>query len=404
MLPPSSLRHLAWLGLLAIAAPAPALAETAAIEKNVLFAAGDHGYAIYRIPAIITTPQKTVLVAAEGRKNGRGDWGLIDIFVRRSTDSGRTWEAAKPLVRQEDLPADVRWNPATTDKEARPPGFTISNATWVADAKSGRTLFLFCVEYERCFVVESPDGGETFSQPREISAVFDAFRTSDQYAWRVIATGPGHGEQLSSGRLIVPVWLSTADGVNAHHPSVNATIYSDDGGVAWSAGAIVSGRTEAVPNPSETAIVEVAPGKVMLAIRHESPRNRKALTWSVGGAGGWSTPELNEALWEPVCMAALTRLPDGRLVFANPASLEKAPGRPDAANKRRQNLALRLSHDQGKTWSGPLVLEPGPSAYSDLAVAPDGTVLCFYESGKRTPYDNLTLARVPATALPTSRP
>ena len=47
-------------------------------------------------------------------------------------------------------------------------------------------------------------------------------------------------------------------------------------------------------------------------------------------------------------------------------------------------------------------VEPGPSAYSDLAVLPDGTILCFYESGTDMPvkqrkrdwaYANLTLAR-----------
>src|SRR5688572_8616574 len=93
------------------------------VQKISLFTAGDAGYAAYRIPAIVVTPQQTVLVAAEGRKNDRGDWGLIDLFVRRSLDSGRTWEPARPLVTQQDLPADIRWNPATTGKAERPPGF-----------------------------------------------------------------------------------------------------------------------------------------------------------------------------------------------------------------------------------------------------------------------------------------
>jgi sialidase-1 len=47
-------------------------------------------------------------------------------------------------------------------------------------------------------------------------------------------------------------------------------------------------------------------------------------------------------------------------------------------------------------------LQFGPSAYSDLAVLPDGTILCFYESGTDPPkvkrkrdwaYANLTFAR-----------
>lgn len=400
-LSPSRLKRLALLGCI-LGMGWTARAEPA-VEKTLLFTAGDAGYAAYRIPAIVVTPQQTVLVAAEGRKNNRGDWGLIDLFVRRSPDSGRTWEPARPLVTQQDLPADIRWNPATTGKAERPPGFTISNATWIADTVRGRTLFLFCVEYMRCFVIESSDGGVSFSPPREITNAFDAFRTRDNYAWRVIATGPGHGAQLASGRLVVPVWISTADGPNPHHPSVSATIYSDDGGTTWHAGEIAAGRGDDVPDPSETAIVEAAPGKVLLNFRNESPRNRRAVAVSANGATGWSRPQFDDTLIEPVCMASLARLADGTLVFSNPATLEPIPSRPTAVNRRRQNLGLRTSRDGGATWSEPLVLEPGPSAYSDLAVAPDGSVLCFYEHGEKTPYHSLSLARVAADALPVRR-
>ena len=38
-------------------------------------------------------------------------------------------------------------------------------------------------------------------------------------------------------------------------------------------------------------------------------------------------------------------------------------------------------------------MEPGPSAYSDLAVAADGTIYCFYERGEKRPYEKLTFAR-----------
>src|SRR6188474_2602573 len=99
--------------LFALGALASLGAAEPAVTKTVLFAAGEQGYASYRIPAIIVTPQQTVLVAAEGRKHNRSDWGLIDIFYRRSLDSGRTWEPAQPLVRQQDLPADMTTNAVT---------------------------------------------------------------------------------------------------------------------------------------------------------------------------------------------------------------------------------------------------------------------------------------------------
>ena len=55
-----------------------------------------------------------------------------------------------------------------------------------------------------------------------------------------------------------------------------------------------------------------------------------------------------------------------------------------------------LSEDDCETWPVSRVLEDGPSAYSDLAVLRDGTVLCLYECGAvEGMYDNryLTLAR-----------
>lgn len=386
-----------------VAACLAAPGETVA-HKTTLFTAGEAGYVAYRIPAIVVTPQQTVLVAAEGRKNSRSDWGHIDMFYRRSQDSGLTWEPARVLVAQSDLPAGFKPNPATAKGRERTSDFTISNATWVADHRSGKTLFLFCGEYLRAFVVESTDGGATFSKPREITEAFEGFRRRDHYHWRVIATGPGHGVQLASGRLVVPVWISTADGSNAHHPSVAGTIYSDDGGAIWQAGEIAAGRDDDATNASEMAVVEAEPGKVMLNIRNESTRNRRALAWSADGASGWSRPAFNEALWEPVCMASIIRLPDGALVFSNPASLEPEPARPGAINRRRQNLGLRVSRDQGTTWTEPFVLETGPSAYSDLALAPDGSILCFYEHGAKSPYESMSVVRLAPTALARLRP
>ena len=68
----------------------------------------------------------------------------------------------------------------------------------------------------------------------------------------------------------------------------------------------------------------------------------------------------------------------------------------------RRNLTIHLSRDDGITWPIQRTIEAGPSAYSDLAVLPDGTILCFYESGVAKPkikrtrdwaYANLSLAR-----------
>jgi sialidase-1 len=71
------------------------------------------------------------------------------------------------------------------------------------------------------------------------------------------------------------------------------------------------------------------------------------------------------------------------LVFSNPHTLPvDAQGNPKpGGGGKRQNLTVKLSRDDGKTWPVSRVLEPGPSAYSDLAVLKDGTILCFFEAG-----------------------
>lgn len=389
----------------------PLSGAPAGLKKIDLFKAGQGGYSLYHIPAIVRAAPHTVLVACEARRNGRSDWGYIDIVIRRSEDDGRTWSEAHPLVSQRDLPPDVQRNPvAVAAGYGQAGAFTIGNPTWVADPANGATHLLFCVEYSRAFIVTTRDGGLTFSPPREITPAFAAFRTRDHYDWHVIATGPGHGVALAGGRLVVPVWLSTSK-TDPHHPSACATIYSDDHGATWQAGEIAGRNGHVVNNPNEAAVVEVSPGQVMLNMRTESPEHRRAVAWSRDGATHWSEPAFIDDLWDSVCMAGLVRLAPpaaGRaasLLFTNPASLTIPSGKPASTIRRvRQNLALRLSRDGGKTWSTELVLEPGPSAYSDLAVADDGDILCFYEWGRQHPYETLTLARIDPAALPPPRP
>jgi sialidase-1 len=97
-------------------------------------------------------------------------------------------------------------------------------------------------------------------------------------------------------------------------------------------------------------------------------------------------------------MGSMARLADDGLLFANPDNLlvRGKPGQP-GRNRDRRNLTVKLSQDDGKTWPIARVLEPGPSGYSDLAVGPEGTIYCFFESGaeKQNHFHpaTLTLAR-----------
>ena len=350
------------------------------LEKQDLFKVGDNpAYNIYHIPGIVVTAKGTVLAWCEARKRPAGvsDWDDIRILLRRSTDDGRSWSAPVSIAA---VPGPKTKNPfALRMKNVDPADVTYNNPVLIAD-RDGTVHMLFCLEYMKVFYQRSTDDGLTFTTPVEITATFDAF-TKD-YGWKVLATGPNHSIQLRNGRLIVPVWLSTGTGGNAHRPSVTATIFSDDAGKTWQAGNIAVPDTAAWINPNETVAIELNDGRVMLNVRNESKAHRRLVTTSPDGATGWSTPRFDDALLEPICMGGIVRYRHGGqnlILFSNPHNLDKEKGQPEPGKSRdRKNVSVKISRDEGQTWSVHKSIEPGPSMYSDIAVTRAGTILCFY--------------------------
>lgn len=362
--------RLLWLS--AVVAPwAPSTANDAVdiaqpeIVKIELFHSGHADYRSYRIPSLAITRQGTLLAAVAGRFDGHGDWGNIDTMLRRSTDGGKTWDEQRVI-------ADDGAN-------------TVDNATFIIDPTSDTIYLMYQINYARAYLKQSTDEGVNWSPPREITTVFDEFRTRDSYPWEVLAMGPGHGITTRTGRMVVPVWLATH---RRHRPSVSATVYSDDQGKTWQAGEIIVANDERTINPSEHMLVELADGRIMANIRTESKPHRRLVSVSADGASDWSDPEFEDALYEPICMAgfAAATPADGSadqvLLFSHPNSDPSAPGYdPEWGTRARRNLTLRLSRDQGATWDDGLVIESGPSAYSDIAIGADGFVYILYETG-----------------------
>lgn len=376
-------------GLLAAAEPI--------IEKQDLFTAGeDPAYKIYHIPGIVVTAKGSVLAWCEARKRPAGvsDWDDIRILLRRSTDDGKTWSAPKSIANVE---GPKQKNPfALKMKNVDPNDVTYNNPVLIAD-KDGAVHMLFCLEYERVFYQRSDDDGVSWSQPSEITAAFEPFKK--HYDWKVLATGPNHSIQLKTGRLVVPVWLSTGTGGNAHRPSVTATIYSDDQGKTWKAGDIAVPCTEEWINPNETVAIELNDGSVMLNVRSESKAHRRLVTTSKDGATGWSRPKFDAALLEPICMGGIVRYNQGGqslILFSNPHNLDKEKGKAEPGQSRdRKNVSVKISRDEGQTWPVNKLIENGPSMYSDIAVTPSGAILCFYGRGTKPGFAGvgLTLAR-----------
>jgi len=324
-----------------------------------------------------------VLAYCEARElpenRGGADWAKIDIFMRRSTDGGNTWSEPRKIVTPPD---DVQPNVVTLEKnyDHKPDSITVNNPVAIVDRVEETLHFIYCIEYARCYYMRSDDDGLTFTDPVDITDTFEAFHS--EYDWKVIATGPGHGIQLSTGRLLIPVWLSTGTGGGAHRPSAVSVIYSDDHGKTWQRGEIVVNHPE-LTNPSETLAVELADGRVMLNIRNEtfnreSRQRFRAVSISPNGADQWTPVKFDEQLPESICMGSILRLSQkpqhdkNRILFVNPHNPKST---------KRENLSVKLTYDEGRTWPIMKVLEPGGSGYSDLALGTDGTIYCFYERG-----------------------
>jgi len=349
------------------------------LEKTPVFPTGMNGIALYRIPGIVVTTKGTVLAYCEARRNSKSDWGEIEIHLRRSLDGGKTWEPVRQIAHSGER---IEGNPRKTKGGEHEQ--TVNNPVAIADRDTGAIEFLYCVNYARCFSMRSTDDGVTWSKPVEITGAFEPFRK--HYDWKVIATGPGHGIQLKSGRLVVPIWLAYGK-IGDHGPSAAATIFSDDHGKTWKAGDLAVPNKGNFNDPNETMLAPLSDGGVMLATRSVSKPNRKIITVSPDGATHWSKPVFHEQLWEPVCMASIAAHPfqPGTLIFSNPHTLplDKNGKEIPAGRGKRQNLSIKLSRDDGKTWAVNKTLEAGPSAYSDLAVLPDGTILCLYEGDQK---------------------
>lgn len=317
------------------------------LQQSVLFKSGTGRYHTYRIPALVQSTKGTLLAFCEGRKNSAADSGDIDLLLRRSFDGGQTWQDIQVI---HDAGSSTAGNPAP-----------------VVDWHTGTIHLLFCINNDSVWVTESADDGATWAEPREITS------SVKKPGWTWYATGPCHGIQLRSGRLLVP----------CDHTGSAHVIYSDDHGETWKLGGIVSGGT------NESVALETVNGSVYINCRNtrDTGRTYRAFAWSTDGGETFSETQWDSTLIEPICQASLARLTTeaahgkNRVLFSNPASL------------KRERMTVRLSYDECQTWNAGKILHWGPSAYSDLCVLSDLTICCLYERGDRNPYETITLAR-----------
>ena len=215
----------------------------------------------------------------------------------------------------------------------------------------------------KVFVTHSDDDGLTWAEPRSIT---DQVRKPH---WRWYATGPCNAIQLTRGphrgRLLIPANHSDHSDPEAH-PYRSHVFWSDDHGQNWQLGGVHEDRT------NESAVVELADGSILQAMRSYHGTNQRAMARSADGGQTWQKLYLDEALDTPVCQASLLRYSwpeDGksRLLFSSPRG------------SKRERLTVWLSDDEGQSWPISKLIYAGGAAYSNLIKLPAGRAGVLFE-------------------------
>lgn len=320
------------------------IAAGVALHRSLFSSDADGGVACYRIPALVTAPNGDLLAAIDERVPSCADLRGnrdINIVLRRSSDGGETWSAMETV-------ADF------------PPGQSASDPSMIVDRETG-AVFLFynfmdldaAPDRYRLHVMTSTDDGATWSGPEDLTPQITKPTWRDDFMFIT----SGRGIQTQDGRLL--------------HTLVNLDrgVYvfgSDDHGATWH-------LIDAPIQPAdESKLVELAGGAWMV----NSRVNEAGLRWvhvSEDEGRTW-TSRPDSALIDPGVNASILRYPStdgakGPLLFINTASADA-----------RENLTIRVSHDEGRTWTEGTVLYPAAAAYPSMTMLDGGDVGVLFET------------------------
>lgn len=357
------------ISIIAALACATLYARTAPSPGSLspIFANGTGGYTCFRIPAIVRTPDGTLLAFAEARRNSCADFGDVRIVMRRSHNDGKTWGTLRTVATNGSLQADNA-APVVDILDPRYPHGRIFLFYSTGDAPESAVME--GKGTRRVLYRTSVDDGASWTAPVDITA------SVKLPGWREYATGPGHALQWTEGahrgRIIVPAYHSEGSPQPRGRSYEANTFFSDDHGATWHLGATVN-----YPGTNESTAAETAGGDLVMNSRDESGSHARILSLSNDGSEHWDKTFVARDLPDPTCEGSMIRyVPSGAangpsyLLFSN-------AGNP----KRRWDLTISVSKDGGRTWPKHTILYAGPSAYSDIVLLPKNRLGILFERG-----------------------
>jgi len=330
---------------------ASALAETSAIaaglvtNQDLFNTSMRDGVACYRIPALNTAVNGDLVAVMDERVASCADLGGnkdINIVGRRSSDGGMTWSDLETIVDHEF-------------------GKSASDPSLIVDRETGE-LFLFYnfMDLDKepgvyyLHVIKSQDHGKTWSEPEDITSQIT--RPEWRTDFKFITSG--RGIQTRSG-LLLHTLVNLQNGLHVFG--------SRDHGKTWDC------MDTPIRPGDESKLVELADGRWMINSRVKDAGMRYVHLSADRGKSWQTAPE--PALIDPACNASILRYTsttDGhdknRLLFSNPKSKDK-----------RKNMTVRVSYDEGKTWTEGKTIYTGDSAYSSMSVLQNGDIALLFE-------------------------
>ncbi|NEC08827.1 sialidase family protein [Streptomyces sp. SID7909] len=319
----------------------------------------------YRIPALTTTDQGTLLAAYDARPTLGDLPSNIGIVLRRSTDGGTTWQAQQ-VVR----------------KDAAPKGY--GDPSLLVDRVTGRIFLFYAAGVNQGFLGSATGNDETdpdvlqadYSYSDDDGLTWTHRRITKQIknpAWGGMFAASGEGIQLRNGAHKGRLIQQYAIRDNGADYAVSA--YSDDHGETWHMGTPVG------PGGDENKTVELNDGRVMLNNRSAPYRT---VAYSSDGGVTYTPFVQDTQLPDPANNGSIMRYaPDA--AASDPQSSWLLFSNTEATS--RKNLTVKMSCDNGRTWPIRKVVDPGAAAYSTLTRLPDGRLGLLYERGN---YEHIT--------------
>lgn len=338
------------------------------LTRKLLFAPGDLGSKNYRIPAIVTAHDGSLVTATDKRKANQSDLPEdIDILVKRSTDHGKTWSEALTIA-------------AGTGR-----GHGYGDTGLVRTNEEGGLLCIFVggqgffqstpANPIRTYVCKSSDNGATWTTPKDITdQLFGSGCTDDvRKGWNGSFCASGAGLLGRDGTIyfVAAVRESSSGAVSA---VANYVYYSKDNGETWKVSSCVK-----PDNGNEAKIVELNDGTLLVSIRNQSKGPRYYST-STDGGKTWSTIGQWSEIIEPGCDGDIIYYTSTKDGFEKDRILHSVPNHASD----RENVTVFVSYDEGKSWPVSKPICPTGSAYSSLCILEDGTIGAYVEENYNT--------------------